>query len=123
MTAFIVIFITLSLMGSALWIMHPKKSGNAWLYVCMPESLDLLFSLHQLDLPDKWDKSLNREKTIAYSFYRLKPVTSLPDKVWILPFEVWKYHSLMKDGGPVNYWPCLQSLEVRLKNMVPCLSG
>tara|TARA_R110001592_G_scaffold88837_1_gene261465 strand:+ start:82 stop:570 length:489 start_codon:yes stop_codon:yes gene_type:complete len=96
MTAFIVIFITLSLMGSALWIMPPKKERQRMALRMHARKLGLTVQLTSIDLPDKWDKSLNREKTIAYSFYRLKPVTSLPDKVWILPFEVWKYHSLIE---------------------------
>jgi len=96
MTALIVIFITLSLMGSALWIMPPKKERQRMALRMHARKLGLTVQLTSIDLPDKWDKSLNREKTVAYSFYRLKPVASLPDKVWVLPFEVWKYHALIE---------------------------
>jgi hypothetical protein len=96
MTAFIVIFIALSLMGSALWIMPPKKERQRMALRMHARKLGLTVQLTSIDLPDKWDKSLNREKTIAYSFYQLKPITSLPDEVWVLPYEVWKYHALIE---------------------------
>ncbi|MBU1293333.1 MAG: hypothetical protein KJ609_15920 [Gammaproteobacteria bacterium] len=95
MTALIVIFITLSLMGSALWIMPPKKERQRMALRMHARKLGLTVQLTSIDLPDKWDKSMNRQKTIAYSFYRLKPVTSLPDCIWLLPYEVWKYNALL----------------------------
>lgn len=97
MTALIVIFITLSLMGSALWIMPPKKERLRMDLRMHARKLGLTVQLTSIDLPDKWDKSLNRQKTVGYSFYRLKPVTSLPDCTWLLPYEVWKYNALI-DG-------------------------
>lgn len=97
MTALIVIFITLSLMGSALWIMPPKKERQRMDLRMHARKLGLTVQLTSIDLPDKWDKSLIRQKTVAYSFYRLKPVTSLPDCIWLLPYEVWKYNALV-DG-------------------------
>ncbi|WP_421852524.1 hypothetical protein [Marinomonas sp.] len=99
MTALIVIFITLSLMGSALWIMPPKKERQRMALRMHARKLGLTVQLTSIDLPDKWDKSMNRKKTIAYSFYRLKPVTSLPDCIWLLPYEVWKYNAL-----PDGWW-------------------
>ena len=93
MTALIVIFITLSLMGSALWIMPPKKERQRMALRMHARKLGLTVQLTSIDLPDKWDKSLNRQKTTAYSFYRLKPINTLPDKIWLLPYEVWKYHA------------------------------
>ena len=97
MTALIVIFITLSLMGSALWIMPPKKERQRMALRMHARKLGLTVQLTSIDLPDKWDKSMNRQKTIAYAFYRLKPVTSLPECIWLLPYEVWKYNALL-DG-------------------------
>lgn len=97
MTALIVIFITLSLMGSALWIMPPKKERQRMALRMHARKLGLTVQLTSIDLPDKWDKSLNRQKTVAYSFYRLKPVASLPDCIWLLPYEIWKYNALL-DG-------------------------
>lgn len=94
MTALIVIFITLSLMGSALWIMPPKKERQRMALRLHARKLGLIVQLTSIDLPDKWDKSLNRQKTTAYSLYRSKPVASLPEKVWLLPYEVWKYNAL-----------------------------
>ena len=94
MTALIVIFITLSLMGSALWIMPPKKERQRMDLRMHARKLGLTVQLTSIDLPDKWDKSMNRQKTVAYSFYRPKPVTSLPDCIWLLPYEVWKYNAL-----------------------------
>ncbi|WP_111636994.1 hypothetical protein [Marinomonas shanghaiensis] len=92
MTALIVIFITLSLMGSALWIMPPKKERQRMALRMHARKLGLTVQLTSIDLPDKWDKTTNRQKTVAYSFYRLKPVVSLPKQLLLLPFEVWKYH-------------------------------
>lgn len=94
MTALIVIFITLSLMGSALWIMPPKKERQRMALRMHARKLGLTVQLTSIDLPDKWDKSINRQKTVAYSFYRLKPVATLPPQLLLLPFEVWKYHAL-----------------------------
>lgn len=96
MTALIVIFITLSLMGSALWIMPPKKERQRMDLRMHARKLGLTVQLTSIDLPDKWDKSMNRQKTVAYSFYRPKPITSLPDCIWLLPYEVWKYNALIE---------------------------
>ncbi|WP_226754201.1 hypothetical protein [Marinomonas algarum] len=54
--------------------------------------LGLNVQLTSIDLPDKWDKSKNRQKTVAYALYRLKPLKTFTDVVWLLPYEVWKYH-------------------------------
>lgn len=94
MTALIVIFITMSLMGSALWIMPPKKERQRMSLRMQARKLGITVQLTSIDLPDKWDKSKNRQKTVAYSHYRLKPLASLPETIWILPFEVWKYRSI-----------------------------
>jgi len=96
MTALIVIFITLSLMGSALWIIPPKKERQRMDLRMSARKLGLTVQLTSIDLPDKWDKSISSHKTVAYSYYRLKPITSLPDSIWLLPYEVWKYNALVE---------------------------
>jgi hypothetical protein len=97
MTALIVIFITLSLMGSALWVLPPKKERERMALRMHARKLNLTVQLTSIDLPDKWDKSRNTHKVAAYSYYRLKPLLSLPNEVLLLPYEVWKYHNLV-DG-------------------------
>ncbi|MBR7888548.1 hypothetical protein J9B83_06290 [Marinomonas sp. A79] len=97
MTTLIVVFITLSLMGSALWILPPKKERERMALRMQARQLGLNVQLTSIDLPDKWDKSKNREKTVAYALYRLKPIETITANVWLLPYEVWKYHDVI-DG-------------------------
>lgn len=97
MTALIVIFITLSLMGSALWVLPPKKERERMALRMHARKLNLIVQLTSIDLPDKWDKSRNTHKVAAYSYYRLKPQLSLPNEIVLLPYDVWKYHNLV-DG-------------------------
>ncbi|KZN12375.1 hypothetical protein [Marinomonas sp. TW1] len=94
MTALIVICIVLSLMGSALWIMPPKKERQRMALRMQARQLNLTVQLTSIDLPDKWDKSMIRKKVVSYSLYRAKPLTSLSHPVWILPYEVWKFDSV-----------------------------
>ncbi|MEP3351294.1 MAG: hypothetical protein ABJN96_15235 [Marinomonas sp.] len=91
MTAFIVIFITLSLMGSALWVLPSKKERHRMDLRMQARKLGLVVQLTSIELPDKWDKSKERYKVVAYSFYRVKALASLPEVIWLLPYEVWKY--------------------------------
>ena len=56
--------------------------------------LGLVVQLTSIELPDKWDKSKERYKVVAYSFYRVKALTSLPEVIWLLPYEVWKYQAV-----------------------------
>ena len=102
MTALIVIFITLSLMGSVLWVLPPKKERERMALRMHARKLGLVVQLTSIDLPDKWDKSMNRHKVVAYSLYRAKPLTVLPDRTWLLPYEVWKYHSLVEGWWSSN---------------------
>jgi hypothetical protein len=123
MTALIVIFITLSLMGSALWIMPPKKERQRMALRMHARKLNLTVQLTSIDLPDKWDKSLNRQKTVAYSFYRLKPMTSLPKDIWLLPFEVWKYHALIEGWWSSEFFALSAEAENVLKQYGRLLTG
>ncbi|MGO3738485.1 MAG: hypothetical protein ACTJGG_03335 [Marinomonas foliarum] len=111
MTALIVIFITLSLMGSALWIMPPKKERQRMSLRMQARKLGITVQLTSIDLPDKWDKSKNRQKTVAYSHYRLKPLVSLSETIWILPFEVWKYRSITEG------WWTSEPIDLDLKTL------
>lgn len=97
MTALIVIFITLSLMGSALWVLPPKKERERMALRMHARKLGLVVQLTSIDIPDKWDKSLDRVKVVSYSHYRAKSNTLLPKSTLLLPYEVWKYH-LIADG-------------------------
>ncbi len=106
MTALIVIFITLSLMGSALWVLPPKKERERMALRMHARKLGLVVQLTSIDVPDKWDKSLDRVKVAAYSHYRIKPNISLPKNTWLLPYEVWKYHSI------TTGWWASESLEL-----------
>lgn len=92
MTALIIIFITLSLMGSVLWILPSKRERQRMNLRMYARKLDFTVQLTSIDLPDKWDKSMNSHKTVSYSLYRIKSVPSLPDAIWLLPYDVWKYH-------------------------------
>ncbi|NLQ16255.1 hypothetical protein HGG82_01290 [Marinomonas sp. M1K-6] len=96
MTALIVIFITLSLMGSALWVMPPRQERQRMALRMHARKLGLAVQLTSIDLPDKWDKSINKQKVVAYAHYYPKPVVSLPKKIWLLPYEVWKYHAVLE---------------------------
>ncbi|MBJ7539481.1 hypothetical protein [Marinomonas transparens] len=96
MITFIVIFITLSLMGSALWILPSKNERRRMALRMQARKLNLVVQLTSIDLPDKWDKSLNTHKVCGYSLYRPKAIATFPEKVWLLPYEVWKYHSLLE---------------------------
>jgi len=123
MTALIVIFITLSLMGSALWIMPPKKERQRMALRMHARKLGLTVQLTSIDLPDKWDKSWNRQKTTAYSFYRLKPVTSLPDSIWLLPYDVWKYHAPIEGWWSSELLPLTAESKSVLEKYGPLLTG
>ncbi len=94
MTALIVICIVLSLMGSALWIVPPKKERQRMALRMHARQLNLTVQLTSIDLPDKWDKSMTRKKVVSYSLYRAKPLEALVKPVWLLPYEVWKYDSI-----------------------------
>ena len=123
MTALIVIFITLSLMGSALWILPPKKERQRMALRMHARKLGLTVQLTSIDLPDKWDKSMNSHKVAAYSYYRLKPLTSLPDKVLLLPYEVWKYHNLAGDWWASEFFDLTEESKITLKKYRELLVG
>lgn len=93
MTVFIIIFITLSLMGSALWIMPSKQDRQRMELRLHARKKSLTVQLTSIDLPDKWDKSKNKQKVCSYSLYRNKPLKG-KGSIWILPYEVWKYNEL-----------------------------
>lgn len=94
MTVLIIIFISLSLMGSALWILPPKKERQRMALRMKARQLGLTVQLTSIDLPDKWDKSLTKHNVCAYALYRGKTLEGLPNQIWLLPYEVWKYTPL-----------------------------
>lgn len=97
MAIVIVIFITLSLMGSALWIMPPKQERRRMDLRMNARKHNLTVQLTSIELPDKWDKSKDKQKVCAYCLYRNKPLDEWQGSVWFLTYEVWKY-SLVVDG-------------------------
>lgn len=95
MTALIVVFITLSLMGSALWIVPPKQERRRMALRMLARKHNLTVQLTSIGLPDKWDKSKEMHKVCGYAFYRAKPIDQTPEKTLLLTYEVWKYQSLI----------------------------
>ncbi|BFM48137.1 hypothetical protein [Marinomonas sp. THO17] len=96
MTALIVICIALSLMGSALWIMPPKKERQRMALRLHARQRNLTVQLTSIDFPDKWDKSMIRKKVVNYALYHLKPLDSVSQAYWLLPYQVWKYEEVAK---------------------------
>ncbi|REG85806.1 hypothetical protein [Marinomonas pollencensis] len=91
MTALIVVFITLSLMGSALWIVPPKQERRRMALRMLARKHGLTVQLTSIELPDKWDKSKEKHKSCGYGFYRAKPVQEMTEKTLLLKHEIWKY--------------------------------
>lgn len=119
MTALIVICIALSLMGSALWIMPPKKERQRMALRLHARQLNLTVQLTSIDFPDKWDKSMIRKKVVNYALYHPKPLDSVSHAIWLLPYEVWKYDEVAKD-----WWSNLPlMLNDRQKQILKGFSG
>ncbi|MCO4784726.1 hypothetical protein [Marinomonas atlantica] len=94
MTALIVVFITLSLMGSALWIMPTRREREKMALRMQARKHNITVQLTSVNLPDKWDKVKVKETGLcAYHKYREKPLKDFPD-INIYPYEVWKHESI-----------------------------
>lgn len=93
MTALIVVFITLSLMGSALWIMPSKRDRQKMALRMQARQHNISVQLTTIDLPDKWDKVTHKESVCAYHKYREKPLKGFAD-IHLYPYEVWKHESV-----------------------------
>ncbi|MEO9654633.1 hypothetical protein [Marinomonas sp.] len=106
MTALIIIFISLSLMGSALWVLPPKKERLKMALRMKARQLGLTVQLTSIDLPDKWDKTTSAQNVCAYRLYRAKAVDSLPANTWLLPYDVWKYVEICEG------WWCSNAMSV-----------
>ena len=106
MTALIIIFISLSLMGSALWVLPPKRERLKMALRMKARQLGLTVQLTSIDLPDKWDKTTTAHNVCAYRLYRGKAVDSLPANTWLLPYEVWKYVEICEG------WWCNNSMPI-----------
>ena len=96
MTALIVVFITLSLMGSALWIMPSKREREKMALRMLARKHNITVQLTSVDLPDKWDKMTTKESNVcAYHKYRDKTLKDFTE-IKLYPYEVWKYESICK---------------------------
>lgn len=95
MTALIVVFITLSLMGSALWIMPSKRERQKMDLRMQARKLGITVKLTSINLPDKWDKVTEATSVCAYHVYREKPLKEF-DEFTLYPYEVWKHPELCK---------------------------
>ncbi|GAB3475603.1 hypothetical protein [Marinomonas epiphytica] len=113
MTVFIVIFITLSLMGSALWVLPSKGERQKMSLRMQARQHGLSVQLTSIELPDKWDKTTNKQNVCAYSIFRHKAIEFDAREVLILPFEVWKYHELL-DGCWVSHGLSLDEKQKKL---------
>lgn len=100
MTALIVVFITLSLMGSALWVMPSKRERQKMDMRMLARKCNITVQLTSVDLPDKWDKITHRESCCAYHKYRAKPLKGFSD-IKLYPYEVWKHEAICQ-GWFVN---------------------
>lgn len=109
MTALIVVFIVVSLMGSALWIMPSKREREKMDLRMLARKLGMTVKLTSINLPDKWDKVTESKKVCAYHIYRDKPLKEF-DEVNIYPYEVWKHPELC------NGW--VSSKEIDISNDV-----
>lgn len=93
MTALIVVFITLSLMGSALWIKPSRRDREKMMLRMCARKHSLLVQLTSVELPDKWDKVKTKVSAAAYRKYREKPLKGFTP-VQCYPYEVWKHGAL-----------------------------
>lgn len=94
MTIFILVLITLSLMGSALWILPTKSERQKMSLRMAARKHGLTVQITQVELPDRWDKSPVQTQSTAYHLYRNTEMKSLIETIRILPYEVWKYIQL-----------------------------
>ncbi|MCV2402700.1 hypothetical protein OFY17_07370 [Marinomonas sp. C2222] len=97
MTLIIVLFVVFSLAGSVMWVLPSKRDRDRMSLRLKARKLGLNVQLTSVDLPDKWDKVKESHKVAAYSRYHIKPLEGVTKNVWFLPYEVWKYHSIV-DG-------------------------
>ncbi|SBS31478.1 hypothetical protein MAQ5080_01986 [Marinomonas aquimarina] len=95
MTALIVVFITLSLMGSALWVMPSKREREKMALRMLARKHGINVQLTQVALPDKWDKVTHKVSVCGYRKYHEKPLKEFAD-LNLYPYEVWKHDSICK---------------------------
>ncbi|MBM6550181.1 hypothetical protein [Marinomonas ostreistagni] len=93
MTALIVVFIVLSLMGSALWIKPSRRDREKMNLRMAARKHGILVQLTSVDLPDKWDKTTNKVSVSAYRKYRAKPLKDFT-AANLYTHEVWKHEAL-----------------------------
>lgn len=100
MTALIVVFITLSLMGSALWVMPTRRERDKMALRMQARSHGINVQLTSINLPDRWDKVTTKQSVCAYHKYHPKPLKNFKE-FKLLPYEVWK-HSNVCSGWYAN---------------------
>ncbi|MCZ2720446.1 hypothetical protein O1D97_01985 [Marinomonas sp. 15G1-11] len=94
MTIVIVVFITLSLMGSVLWIMPSKRDKEKMSLRMEARQYQLTVQLMKVEIPDKWDKTTESIDSCAYRLNRIKEKKAIINTIRLLPKEVWKYDSV-----------------------------
>lgn len=91
MTIFILVLVTLSLLGSVLWIMPSQKERAKMALRMEARKHSLLVQFTHLDFPDKWDKTKEKRSVVAYHRHREKKLKPEPEAVRLYPYEVWKH--------------------------------
>lgn len=104
MTIFIIVFITLSIMGSALWILPSKQDKQRMALRMLAMKRHLSVQLTSIELPDKWDKSKEVHKVCAYALHRVHPAREITETVWLLSYDVWKYNEV------ISGWWCNKNI-------------
>lgn len=94
MTIIIVVFITLSLLGSVMWIMPSKRDKDKMSLRMAARKYQLTVQLMQVNIPDKWDKTTTSIASCAYRLNRIKELKTLKGTIRMLPNEVWKHESV-----------------------------
>ncbi|WP_191603343.1 hypothetical protein [Marinomonas algicola] len=97
MTIVILVFITLSLMGSVMWIMPSKRDKEKMSLRMAARQYQLTVQLMKVEIPDKWDKTTESIDSCAYRLHRVKEKKSITSVIRLLPKEIWKY-DLVCDG-------------------------
>jgi len=101
MTIFIVILISISLLGSILWIKPSEREQQQMQLRLMARKKALVVQFTHIELPDKWDKSKTKLKVMSYNKFRVKKAPSFTMDVNFYPYEVWK-HYLIAEGWYAN---------------------
>lgn len=119
MVVLIIVLITLSLMGSALWIMPPKQERRRMALRMFARKHNLIVQLTSIGLPDKWDKSKEVHKVCSYAHYRAKSLPITAEKVLLLTYDVWKYHQAAPGWWSSKTLPLCDKDKAQLALLLP----